>query len=59
VRYADAAGQLQPYFANCRQLAIYNFPDPVKNNWNDLAIGVCIGPSLSGETLWPHMKHCH
>jgi hypothetical protein len=29
----------------------------VKNNWNDLAIGVCAGPSGSWKTLWPHMKH--
>ena len=38
-------------------LAVYNPPDQVKNNWNDLAIGVCTGPSGSWKTLWPHMKH--
>jgi hypothetical protein len=32
-------------------------PGQVKNNWNDLAIGVCTGPSGSWKTLWPHMKH--
>ena len=57
VLYVDAAGQLWPYFASCRQLAVYNPPDQVKNNWNDLAIGVCTGPSGSWKTLWPHMKH--
>jgi hypothetical protein len=57
VLYVDAAGQLKPYFANCRQLAVYNPPDQVKNDWNDLAIGVCTGPSASWKTLWPHMKH--
>jgi len=57
VLYVDAAGQLKPYFASCRQLAAYNPPDQVKNDWNDLAIGVCTGPSASWKTLWPHMKH--
>jgi hypothetical protein len=57
VLYVDAADQLKPYFANCRQLAVYNPPDQVKNDWNDLAIGVCTGPSGSWKTLWPHMKH--
>jgi hypothetical protein len=57
VLYVDAAGQLTPYFANCRQLAVYNPPDQVKNDWNDLAIGVCTGPSGSWTTLWPHMRH--
>ena len=57
VLYVDAAGQLRPYFASCRQLAVYNPPDQVKNDWNDLAIGVCTGPSGSWKTLWPHMKH--
>jgi hypothetical protein len=57
VLYVDAAGQLKPYFASCRQLAVYNPPDQVKNDWNDLAIGVCAGPSGSWKTLWPHMKH--
>jgi 4-amino-4-deoxy-L-arabinose transferase-like glycosyltransferase len=57
VLYVDAEGQLWLYFANCRQLAVYNPPDQVKNNWNDLAIGVCTGPSGSWKTLWPHMKH--
>ena len=57
VLYVDAAGQLWPYFASCRQLAVYNPPDQVKNNWNDLAIGVCTGPSGSWKTPWPHMKH--
>jgi hypothetical protein len=57
VLYVDAAQQLQPYFASCRQLAVYNPPDQVKNDWNDLTIGVCTGPSGSWRTLWPHMKH--
>jgi 4-amino-4-deoxy-L-arabinose transferase-like glycosyltransferase len=57
VLYVDAAEQLKPYFASCRQLAVYNPPDQVENNWNDLAIGVCTGPFGSWKTLWPHMKH--
>jgi hypothetical protein len=57
VLYVDAAGQLQLYFTFCRQLAVYNPPDQVKNNWNNLAIGVCTDPYGSWKTLWPHMKH--
>ena len=57
VLYVDAAGQLTPYFGSCRQLAVYNPPGQVKNDWNDLAIGVCTGPAGSWKTLWPHMKH--
>ena len=57
VLYVDAAGQLRPYFASCRQLAVYNPPEQVRNDWNDLAIGVCTGPSGSWKTLWPHLKH--
>jgi len=59
VLYVDGPGQLWLYFASCRQLAVYNPPDQVKNNWNDLAIGVCTDPSGSWKTLWPHMKHYH
>jgi 4-amino-4-deoxy-L-arabinose transferase-like glycosyltransferase len=57
VLYVDAEGQLWFWFLNCRQLAVYNPPDQVTNNWNNLAIGVCTGPSGSWKTLWPHMKH--
>ena len=57
VLYVDAAAQLKPYFASCRQLAVYNPPDQVKNDWNDLAIGVCTGPTGSWTTLWPHLQH--
>ena len=57
VLYVDGPGQLWLYFASCRQLAVYNPPDQVKNNWNDLAIGVCTGPTGSWKTLWPHIKH--
>ena len=57
VLYVDAAGQLTPYFANCHQLATYNPPDQVTNDWNDLAIGVCTDPAGSWKALWPRMKH--
>jgi 4-amino-4-deoxy-L-arabinose transferase-like glycosyltransferase len=57
VLYVDGPGQLWLYFASCRQLAVYNPPEQVKNDWNDLAIGVCTGPSGSWKALWPHMKH--
>jgi Dolichyl-phosphate-mannose-protein mannosyltransferase len=57
VLYVDAVGQLKPYFASCRQLAVYNPPDQVKNDWNNIPIGVCTGPTASWHALWPHMKH--
>ena len=49
VLYVGAAGQLSRYFANCRQLAVYNPPDQVKNDWNDLAIGVCTARPRPGR----------
>lgn len=57
VLVVDALGQLRPYFASCRQLAVYNPPDQVQNDWNNIPIGVCTGPSASWKTLWPHLKH--
>jgi Dolichyl-phosphate-mannose-protein mannosyltransferase len=53
----DAIGQLRPYFASCRQLAVYNPPDQVQSDWNNTPIGVCTGPTASWQTLWPHLKH--
>jgi len=53
VLYVDAARQLKPYFASRPSpLAVPNPPDQVKNDWNDLAIGVCTGPSGPWKTLW-------
>lgn len=57
VLYLDAADQLKPYFASCHRLSTYNPPEQVKNDWNDLAIGVCTNPTGSWKTLWPHLKH--
>ena len=53
----DALSQVRPYFASCRQLAVYNPPDQVQNDWNDTPIGVCTGPTASWTVLWPHLKH--
>jgi hypothetical protein len=53
----DALSQVRPYFASCRQLAVYNPPDQVQNDWNNIPIGVCTGPVASWTTLWPHLKH--
>jgi hypothetical protein len=57
VLVVDALGQLRPYFASCRPLAVFNPPDQVQSDWNDIAIGVCTGPVASWRTLWPHLKH--
>jgi hypothetical protein len=53
----DALDQVRPYFASCRVLTVYNPPDQVKNDWNDIAISVCTGPRASWQTLWPRLKH--
>lgn len=57
VLVVDALGQLRPYFASCRPLAVFNPPDRVQNDWNNLVIGVCSGPAAGWSTLWPHLKH--
>ena len=57
VLVVDALNQLRPYFASCRQLAVYNPPDQVQNDWNNTPIGVCTGPTASWQALWPHLKH--
>ncbi|MBB2892823.1 glycosyltransferase family 39 protein [Flexivirga oryzae] len=57
VLYVDAYDQLKPYFANCRRLAVYNPPYQVQNDWNDLDIGVCTGPTEPWRSLWPKLKH--
>ncbi len=57
VLVVDALDQVRPYFASCRVLTVYNPPDQVKNDWNDIAISVCTGPRASWRTLWPRLKH--
>ena len=57
VLVVDALGQLRPYFASCRQLAVFNPPDHVISDWNNTPIGVCTGPTASWQALWPHLKH--
>ena len=57
VLVVDALRQLRPYFASCRQLAVFNPPDQVQSDWNNIAIGVCTGPVASWQALWPHLKH--
>jgi len=57
VLVVDGLGQLRPYFASCRQLAVFNPPDQVQSDWNDVSIGVCTGPVASWTALWPHLKH--
>lgn len=53
----DALGQVRQHFADCRQLTVFNPPDQVKSDWNDIPIGVCSGPAGSWHTLWPSLKH--
>ncbi|WP_037568799.1 glycosyltransferase family 39 protein [Phaeacidiphilus oryzae] len=53
----DAAARLRPYFADCRRLAVFNPPDQVQNDWNDLPIDVCTGPKAPWTALWPRLRH--
>jgi hypothetical protein len=57
VLVVDALGQLRPYFAQCRLLTTFNPPDQVNNDWTNLQIGVCTGPSAGWPALWPHLRH--
>jgi hypothetical protein len=57
VLVVDALGQLSRYFASCRVLTTFNPPYHVQNDWTDLRIGVCTGPSAGWPELWPHLKH--
>src|ERR1700733_12958556 len=57
VLVVDALNQVRPYFASCRQLAVFNPPDQVRSDWNNTPIGVCTGPSASWTALWPHLRH--
>ena len=57
VLVVDALAQVRPYFASCRQLAVFNPPDKVQSDWNNIPIGVCTGPTASWTALWPHLKH--
>ena len=57
VLVVDALAMLRPYFASCRVLTTYNPPFHVQNDWTDIQIGVCTGPTASWRGLWPHLKH--
>jgi hypothetical protein len=56
VLVVDALGRLRPYFASCRLLTTYNPPYHVQNDWTDIQIGVCTGPTAGWPALWPHLK---
>src|SRR5499427_858253 len=57
VLVVDALGQLRPDFANCRLLTTYYAPYHVHNDWTNIPIGVCTGPTASWRTLWPRLRH--
>lgn len=57
VLVVDALPQLRRYFAGCRTLAVYNPPDQVKSDWDNIPIGVCAGPSASWPSLWAKLRH--
>lgn len=57
VLVVDGLSQVRPYFKTCRQLTVFNPPEHVQNDWNDIPIGVCTGPTATWQALWPHLKH--
>jgi 4-amino-4-deoxy-L-arabinose transferase-like glycosyltransferase len=57
VLVVDAIGQLRPYFASCRVVAIYRAPYQVRNDWTDIQIGVCTGPVAGWHAFWPRLRH--
>ena len=57
VLVVDALGELRRDFASCRVLTTYYAPYHVHNDWTDIQIGVCTGPTASWRTLWPHLRH--
>ncbi len=57
VLVVDALSQLRPYFASCRQLTVFNPPDQVQSDWNDISVGVCAGPVAGWKALWPRLRH--
>jgi Dolichyl-phosphate-mannose-protein mannosyltransferase len=57
VLVVDALGTLRPYFADCRPLTTYYAPYHVHNDWTNIQIGVCTGPTASWPALWPHLRH--
>jgi hypothetical protein len=57
VLLVDGLAQLRPYFASCRQLTVFNPPDGIQSDWNNIPISVCTGPTATWQSLWPHLKH--
>jgi hypothetical protein len=57
VLVVDALGQLRPYVARCRVLTTYYAPDHVQNDWTDIQIGVCTGPTADWHAFWPRLRH--
>jgi hypothetical protein len=57
VLVVDALANLRPYFAHCRQLSTYHAPYQVQNDWTDIPIGVCTGPTEAWPAIWPHLKY--
>jgi hypothetical protein len=57
VLVVDTPGTLSLHFVSCRQLTVFNPPDQVKSDWNDIPISVCTGPAGSWRALWPYLKH--
>jgi 4-amino-4-deoxy-L-arabinose transferase-like glycosyltransferase len=57
VLVVDVPGPLALDFVSCRQLTVFNPPDQVQSDWNDIPISVCTGPAGSWHALWPYLKH--
>jgi hypothetical protein len=53
----DAISQLRPYFAHCRVLTSYTWPDRVPSDYTGLDVGLCTGPVAPWPVIWPHLRH--
>jgi hypothetical protein len=53
----DATDQLRPYFAQCRTVATFRTPYQVTNDFTDLDLSLCTGPTTGWTGLWPHLTH--
>ena len=49
--------ELAPYFAECRQLSVFQSPYGVDNDENGVLVSVCTGPRMPWTALWPRVRN--
>ena len=53
----DAADQLRPFFAECRNVGTFHAPYRVDNDFTGLDLSLCTGPTMSWTEMWPRLTH--